>query len=557
MDVKKAKNLLQKGYVYLQKNDLSKAVQCFEKANKAYPRSFDIWFALSNVYSQLNIPEKTIAALKKAIEIAPDRYEAHGQLGVTYYSLQNLDEALICYKKVIALTSENLPAYLNLAITYIDLGQREEAIDCCEEVIKRQPAFTAAHILLGSAYTSLGQFEKSLVCYQKAVSLAPDNMSAIAGLADSLIKLGRKNEARDLLQKNIDRGKNEPAFVIAYAAIFPTGDCSQETAKLLESVLRSSGITPMQKLQLHFSAGQFYDRLQKYDLAFKHYAAGNRLSNRKYDAEKDNDLFDRIINVFDGSHRQREKYPSQTNQNVVPIFIIGMPRSGTSLVESIIGGHSKVFPAGELPNVPKMAEDLSSKSSNDRFPECIVDADGEVLDQFATKHIDFLSHLSLDSEFVTDKLPHNFLFLGLIESLFPNAIIIHCKRNPLDTCLSNYFQHFSGPLEYPYDLSNIANHYNNYQRLMAHWYKTIQLPILDVEYESLVTDQLAETEKLLSFLNLPMENACLEFDKSKQLTRTASFEQVREPVYTRSIDRWKHYRGHLTELIEGLSLKIE
>jgi len=157
-------------------------------------------------------------------------------------------------------------------------------------------------------------------------------------------------------------------------------------------------------------------------------------------------------------------------------------------------------------------------------------------------------------EVITDKLPHNFLFLGLIELLFPNARIIHCKRNPVDTCVSNYFQYFSGPLDYPYSLIDTAAHYSHYQRLMDHWRKVIQLPMYEITYEELVQHQESVTADMLTFLNLPWEDNCLKFNESDQVTRTASYQQVKKPIYTKSIGRWQHYEKHLGELINNLSL---
>lgn len=551
MNTQQLTHLVKQGYLSLQQNKPAQAVEYFNRAKALDPLCFDAWFALGNLFSQVNNLDQAALMLQKAAEISPDNPVAHGQLGVVLYRLQRLDEAISCYQKVIELQADNSAAYANLAMAYIDIGNRDEAVSCCLKAIKLKPDFTGAYILLASAYSSLALYEKALAGYNDALKLEPENTVALAGKADSLIKLGDKQQAYEVIREKVEAGCNDPSMSIAYAAVSSTVGCEEKSAKQLESVLKMTGLTPKQQLQLHFSAGSLYDKMQQYDSAFQHYSDGNRLAQRTYDAEADRGLFDSMIDTF--SIKNRQQFSPAQPQDFMPVFIVGMPRSGTSLVERILGCHSSLFPAGELGEIPKLAEQLCSLTTgNKKFPGCVFDADEDVMNQLSQQHIEYLTEISDGCGIVTDKLPHNFLFLGLIELLFPNAKIIHCKREPLDTCVSNYFQYFSGSLAYPYKLKDIASHYNNYQRIMKHWKTTIQLPMLELKYEDLVCDQESVTKELLTFLDLPMEKLCLEFHRSEHVTRTASFEQVREPVYTRSIGRWRHYEKHIGELIENL-----
>ena len=510
-----------------------------------------MWFAIGNLYNQLQNAEQAVPAFQKAIKISPENFMAHGQLGVTLYKLQRLEEAIACYKKVIELQPENVLAYANLAIAYIDIGSREEAVDCCLNATRLKPDFSGGHLLLASSYSSLGEYEKALNSYDHALKLEPKNLTATAGKSDSLLKLGRKHDAYEMLRSKVGKIGIEPSIVISYAAACPDTACKEQAAAYLESALKSPGLSHKQQLQLHFSAGRLYDQMEQYDLAFQHYEKGNNLAHRSYDAEADNVLFDSIIKTF--SNSSLHKFPKVESHILTPVFIIGMPRSGTSLVERILGSHSKIYPAGELGDIPRIGNSLSnSTKAESRFPVGVFEVGVDSLIKFSHEHIKFLAELSNNTSIVTDKLPHNFLYLGFIQCLFPNAKIIHCKRDPLDTCLSNYFQYFSGPLDYPYDLANIANHYNNYMRIMKHWENTIDLPIYNLKYEALVSDQEYMTKELLSFLDLSIEESCLEFNRSVYVTRTASFEQVREPMYTRSIERWRHYEKHIGELIDNI-----
>jgi len=535
----------------LRKNNPAQAFAYFNRAKTLDPLCFDAWFALGNLFSQMNNLDQSVFMLQKAAEITPDNHVVHGQLGVVLYRLQRLDEAISCYKKVIELQADNPAAYANLAMVYLDTGNRDEAVSCCLEAIKLKRDFTGAYILLASAYSSLALYEKALAGYSDALKLEPKNAVALAGKSDSLIKLGEKQQAYEVIREEAENGCNDPSILIAYASVSSIANCEEKASMLLENALKSPGITSKQKLQLHFSAGSLYDGMRLYDSAFQHYSDGNRLAQRTYDAEADMELFDNIIATF--SEKNRQQFLSAQRQDLVPVFIVGMPRSGTSLVERILGSHSRIYPAGELGDIPKLAEQLCTMTTGNKgFPHCMYDVDEDTMNQLSQKHIKYLTEISGGGGIVTDKLPHNFLFLGLIELLFPGAKIIHCTRNSLDTCISNYFQYFSGPLAYPYKLKNIASHYNNYRRIMKHWEGVIQLPMLQVKYEDLIREQELVTRKIFTFLDLPMEKSCLEFHRSKHVTRTASFEQVREPVYTRSIGRWRHYEKHIGELINNL-----
>lgn len=551
MNTQQSTQLVRQGYLSLQQNNPAQAVNYFNQAKTIDPLCFDAWFALGNLFSQTDKINQSVVFLQKAIAISPDNPAAHGQLGVVLYRLQRVDEAISCYKKVIELQADNPAAYANLAMVYINIGKREEAVRSCLHALKLKPDFTGAYILLASAYMALGLFEQSLSSYNDALQLEADNIAAIAGKADILIKLGNMQQAYATIKTSLKNKILEPSIAITYAALSTSIGEGDRALPYLESALKIKALTAMQKLQLHFAAGRLYDRLSQYDKAFQHYVNGNALVQRQYDAESDKVLFDAIIENFSKDSINRLSLAQQSD--IAPVFIVGMPRSGTSLVERILGAHAAIFPAGELPDIPKLAEAVTAGESwNKKNVPDVFKLSEDELTELSDHYMAHIKTLAGDCKLVTDKLPHNFLFLGLIALLFPNAKIIHCKRDSLDTCLSNYFQYFSGPLSYPYKLKNIATHYNNYQRIMAHWKKNIELPLLEVSYEDMVHDQEKETRQLLSFLELPWDKNCLDFNKTKQLTRTASYQQVRESVYTRSVGRWQHYQKHINELVVNL-----
>jgi hypothetical protein len=237
-----------------------------------------------------------------------------------------------------------------------------------------------------------------------------------------------------------------------------------------------------------------------------------------------------------------------------PIFIVGMPRSGTSLMEQILAAHRNVYAAGELDTLFNITNKIKQEvGSDEAYPFYISKLNQENLDAMAGIYLKQLDDFSTQAECVTDKMPHNFYLVGLIQLLFPEARIIHCERDPVDTCLSIYFQDFSEEHKYAKDLFNIGTHYHQYQRLMNHWRQVLTIPILDVKYEDLVSDIEIVTRRVLKFCDLDWQESCLQFHKVNRTIDTASFDQVRQPLYTKSVQRWKHYEKYLDELKKGLN----
>ena len=237
-----------------------------------------------------------------------------------------------------------------------------------------------------------------------------------------------------------------------------------------------------------------------------------------------------------------------------PVFIVGMVRSGTTLVEQILSSHPDVYGAGELPDITEITRALPGfLGTGDRYPECLPKLTPEAADVMARRYLDRLTQIAPKARRVTDKLPGNFMYLGLIEFLFPGARIIHCMRDPVDTCLSAYFQDFSNNHPYAYDLSNLGAFYRGYLKLMAHWRKVIHLPLLEIKYEDLISDQERVTRSLVEFCGLEWDNRCLQFHETKRFVGTASHDQVNRPLYRESIQRWKNYERHLEPLLAALN----
>jgi hypothetical protein len=258
-----------------------------------------------------------------------------------------------------------------------------------------------------------------------------------------------------------------------------------------------------------------------------------------------------LINIF--SHEALQRAPRAGNCSERPIFIVGMPRSGTSLVEQILSMYPGVAAAGELADIGLLASELQELIEKSDPVNDITQLSREQCDAFAQRYFDLLSGRYPNAIRVTDKMPQNFLYLGWIALLFPKARVIHCVRDPLDTCLSCYYQMFTGDHPYAYDLANLGAYYRQYQRLMLHWGEVLDIPIFEVCYEDFVRDPEELGQAMVDFCSLKWDKRCLEFYKSERSVATASFQQVRRPIYSSSMGRWQHYADHLEPLKKALS----
>jgi tetratricopeptide (TPR) repeat protein len=434
----------------------------------------------------------------------------------------------------------------------LEKGEREEAATLCDQAIRVQPGFAGAYLLRGQIHAVLGEFEHAAVSYRKALEAGADMLSAIAGEANALIKLGSKEQANRLISPYVQNSIGCISLAVAYASTHEIHGDSERAAEQIEMLLAGSSLTHAERLQLNYSAGALYDNMKMYNRAFSHYEAGNSLVVRSYSREADKLRLDRTRAAFSTDLLERFSCTGQTSPE--PVFIVGMPRSGTSLVEKILSRHSHVCAGGEMPCIPEISVSLCNSSGNRiNYPEDIHEADVENIRQQAKLHLQGLESIAKGRTIVTDKLPHNFLYLGLIQILYPGARVIHCRRNVLDTCLSNFFQYYSGQLDFACKLEDIACHYNYYSEMMAHWRQVLDLNMFEVDYEMLVARQEETTRKLVDFCGLQWEPECLSFHQTTEITRTASYEQVRQPMYSHSVDRWRNYEKHLQPLLRHLN----
>jgi tetratricopeptide (TPR) repeat protein len=460
--------------------------------------------------------------------------------------------AIMLYHRVLALDAQHVWANNGLGLAYFSLGRYPEARTRFEAAAKADPSFAEAFHGLGLIEKSWGNYDEAFKHFRQARRLRPGYVDAIAGEAALLEATGQKREAFDLLASLVDQGVINTNLAVAYANAARHLGSTERAQSILRRALDIPDLAVADRVYLNFELGKLLDTMQEYDMAFDYFREANRLKGVVFDYTQHVQVVNEIIRGFGESG-----FPDlarANNTSDLPVFIVGMPRSGTSLVESILASHPAVYGAGELDFFGLFSRSLPPELvSRKSISQLMRALDAITLNRVASEYLSMLRSLDGDAVVrVTDKMPYNFFWLGLFTLMFPRSRVIHCMRDPRDTCLSIYFQNFTGQHHYAYDQRNIGLYYREYDRLMAHWRDIGSLPMLEVQYESLVESPDVQIRRIVEFCGLPWDDACREFHASDRVTKTASYDQVRRPLYRSSIGRWRHYEKYLSPLIEVL-----
>jgi tetratricopeptide (TPR) repeat protein len=446
---------------------------------------------------------------------------------------------------------------LNTAMNLQLKGELPPAESIYLDILKTEPENPDAVHLLGLIRSEQDENDAAVELIQKAIGINPLAAPFHHNIAGIYRRMGRLTEAESEFRKAIELKAD---YAEAYQGLAEMVKF-EKSDPLISSILLQLQNRQMEKSQrgyFHFAAGKFYDDVGSFDVAFRHYQAGNDDADKKFDNAEFRQQIKNTIYLFDRKLVKRNE--GSGNPSEQPVFIVGMPRSGTTLIEQILASHSSVFGAGEL-NEMKFVARLSSEISRIRqgYPLSIP---GITKNGYEILANDYLQRTAIHNEHgeyrrVVDKHPLNFQFVGLILQMFPNARIIHTVRHPLDTCLSCFFQNFTKGQDYSFNLQSLAHFYMDYARLMEHWDLMYPGKILNVEYEKVLSDQESETRRLLDFCGLDFEEQCLNFHETDRVVKTASFLQVRKPIYQSSRNRWKRYASYLSEVAAILGIEVE
>ena len=532
------------GAVLAQKGRISDALFANEKAVALSPKDAENHNSLGfilRIMGKLDLAEKSF---KQAIDLNPNFVEAHNNLGITLKELGRLNAAELRFRHAIAIKPLYPNAHNNLGATLEEMGRLEDAEVIFNKAIALEPNSSAAYNNLGNTLKKLGKVEAAEACCKKAISLNPNNPLARNNLGLILQELGKLDEAAACYIKALAL---KPDFAEAYRmlALMKKFDAQDEQySKMLELYL-DKNISDEQRCHINFGLAKAYDDLGEFEKAFTHYEEGNALRKKllNYDINQDVELFRQIKSAYQQIEQyslESEKFP----KDLTPIFIVGMPRSGTTIVEQIISSHSQVTGAGELPYAAQFGSAIAKGLSK---------VDREVLLNFRNKYLEKLKEHSSSKFLITDKMPQNFRYIGLLAAVFPEAKFIHVKRNPAAVCWANYKQYFvSKNLGYCYALDDVVSYHKLYVNLMKFWTDTLKNRIYDLDYESLTINQEDETRQLINHLNLDWDRNCLSPQNNKREVATASNLQVREKLYQGSSQQWKNYQPFLNGAFDAL-----
>ena len=542
------------GVVLQSKGQAEAAVEAYGKAARLKPGYAEAYHNLGAVLRLLGRNEEALANFQLAMKYRPDHIETHCQIASVYADLKRPNEAITHYQIAIKARPDDAQLLNSLAGAFMErlasIDDLAEAERCYREALRLRPDLILLYINLTVLLRNTGRHDEAKICFQQILELDPGNVEAIAGMANVLEYKGEYEEAYKLLEPLLANKNINSHVAICFGSVARHVDRRAEAVAILESQAQEP-LSPRELRNIHFQCGKLYDEMREYEKAFDHFHLAHSLAVADFDMKRHEKLIDDLIDVFSADKNPRR--PRARIRSEVPVFIVGMPRSGTTLVEQILASHPDVFGAGELGDIQKIVATLPAViGTSTPYPRCVDELKQEALDELSQGYLSVLANFSPTAKRVTDKMPHNFLNLGIISLLFPNARVIHCRRDPIDTCLSIYCLPFNTAHPYTDNLAHLGVYYLQYLRLMAHWKSVLSIPVLEIQYEDLIGDQERWSRKLVEFCGLEWDDRCLRFYETNRSASTHSYDQVRRPIYKKSVARWKNYEQHLGPLIAAL-----
>ena len=505
------------------------------------------WKVLGVLLKQMGRLDESLLPMRKSVLLSQQDAEAHTNLGATLRALGRFDEAEASYRKAIALKPDYAEVHNNLGNMLTELGRLAEAEASLKQAISLKPDLAEAHYNLGNTLQELGRLDAAEIAYKQAIAQKPDYAKAHNNLGNTLQKLGRSDDAEASLRQAI---VHKPNYAEAHRNLVnnKTFSSQDEQFTQMQELYHDPNISESDRCHICFALARASDNMEDCAAAFQFYADGNALRKRQlgYDKTQDKELFERLKVSYPRISAYTPESETISSERS-PVFVVGMLRSGTTLVEQIISSHQQVTGAGELPFVAQYGRSLAAGPAP---------ASPIALTTFREQYLGALKQRSEGNPIVIDKMPHNFLLIGLIAATLPEAKIIHVKRDPAAVCWANYTQYFdSEDLTYCYDIQDILHHHDLYLDLMKYWRLELPNRIYDLDYEVLTEDQEEETRKLVDHLGLGWDNACMSPQKNRRGVDTASFAQVRKHVYRGSSERWKRFRPYLNGVFDHFDTK--
>ncbi|MDH5572962.1 MAG: tetratricopeptide repeat protein [Gammaproteobacteria bacterium] len=534
------------GHAQLEAGNLNDAINCFKRAIASASTYAVSYNNLGNALKEAGRFDDAIKVYMDADRIEPGNAETYNNLASILCTVGRVDEAIINYRKVISLKPDFVPVYNELGNALKISGQIEEAITSYQKAIELKPDYALAYNNLAVSHILKSHHNRAIDYFRKALAIEPDNVEVLNNLGNVLKETGQVDEGIACYRKalSINPDFSETWLMLSGAKKYTEYNNDMRT---MEELYFKNDLPEKEKVYLAFALGKAYEDLKEYEVAFDYILEANRLKRKTYQYSIADEFitFTKIKKLFSSEFFDRHQNAGRVDST--PIFILGMPRSGTSLVEQILASHPQVFGAGELHYLVNLFNQQgNSKSSESEIhpPE---------FNKLGDEYIKRIRSLAITEKYVTDKMPGNFIFIGFIRAILPNAKIIHCVRDPMDNCWSIFKNHFSSMKSYAYNIEEIGQYYNLYRDLMSHWHTVVPDYVYDIKYEDLVADPELQIKKLIGHCGLHWDEACLSFYDSNRRVATASATQIRQPIYKDSVGLWGFYKTQLAELNSILS----
>ena len=520
----------------------------------------------------------------EADELIKDFFENNEDYGLLYKGVRHLHasryrKAEDAFKKVLMEDENNIDALRFMGILAFKSGNHDIAEAVLTKALKLDPTYSLVWANLAQVFSVTGQLDKAKKSFKNILNMDPKNGLIWAEYGTVLTKLANYREGRDAYLKALEFKPDSPRVHLSLGHVYKTmgeinasinsykntiiqnnlsGEAywslanlktysfSENEIKDMEETLKGD-MSDIERSQMHFALGKAYEVKKDFDRSFRNYYEGNKVKKGliKYSSDDTSDNTKRILDFF--SKENINNLSKSSTNNPDPIFVLGMPRSGSTLVDQIISSHSKVDGTQELPNIIKIAAELNNDKQNS-YPEVLKELDDLKISKLGKDYISETTWARDKAPFFIDKMPNNFIHIGLIKTILPNAKIIDTRRDPMDTCFSCFKQFFARGQLFTYTLEDLGNYYTDYIRAMNHWHKVYGKDIFTVHYDDVINKTEETIRELIDYCNLPFEQECLEFYKSSRPVKTPSAEQVRQPIYKSGLNYWKNYEKHLLPL---------
>jgi tetratricopeptide (TPR) repeat protein len=541
---------------------LKDAAQAFGRAADLQPGNENFRYNFANVLKEQGLLSQAIEQFVQVVRINPNHVAARIQLGLLYQQEDRWREAMEQFNHVCNMNPGMAEAFEQLGYCLLKILRFKDAEEVFRHVLKISPASLRGYQGLAQALMGINKAAEAAEWIRKALLTYPDVYMLQIGLGRALVEMGSQQEAIEVFENII---KSKPEHADAYNELALVKKFRPEDEPLIlqmEKLFEGQQMKHDNLVTTNFSLGKVCDDIGQYDRAFNFYDTGNRILLDREGEGFDIDEFHQNVTDVLASFGADffSKHAAIGHDSEDPVFVVGMPRSGTTLTEQILSSHPQVTGAGEVNFWSSALVMLPIELATDRpYPDCVDLINHKVAVEIGDKYLATLQQLVDKGSAlrIVDKMPQNYFFLGLIAVVFPKARIIHIQRDAMDTCLSIYFQNFQEGHPYSYDLTNIGRYYNEYLRIMQHWREVLPIKMLEINYEDLVSDQEQVTRQLIEYIGLEWDDRCLQPEKSQKVVRTASLWQARQPVYKTSVARWKRYEKHLGPLTQALGYQKE